>query len=84
MALHRADPGIASRAIEEVYRLFPTMGVAAKRLGINKRMMSNWQCDGNCPSGYSLQQLHYAGADVIYILSGTRNNNKRLLTITDK
>lgn len=72
MAMRKADAGISERAVEEVYRLFPSFGKAEKATGINKKIMSQWQCDNVTPSGYSMQQLYYAGADVIYILSGKR------------
>lgn len=77
MALRKADIGISERAVEEIYRLFPTMGKAAKATGINKKIISQWQCENRTPSGFSLQQLYYAGADVIYILSGKRNPDRR-------
>lgn len=61
------------RAYEELCRIAnrekPTR--FAERIGITKPSPSHWG-RGIAPSLMSLNRLHYAGADIIYIVTGER------------
>lgn len=63
---------IGQRAFEETFRMFESLEVAKNMLGISsKQLVYDWMY-GTAPSAKYLQRLHYAGADVIYILTGER------------
>lgn len=63
---------IGKRAHEEVLRVFYTQVEAKRLLGIKSgRLLYDWM-NGASPGSKYLQRLHYAGADVIYILTGER------------
>lgn len=64
---------IGQRAFEEVTRMFASLRVAKKMLGISsQQLLYDWMF-GGAPSAKYLQRLHYMGADVIYILTGIRS-----------
>lgn len=68
----RAQIEIGKRAFEEVKRIFEKDVDARNALGItSKQHLYDWMC-GVAPSAKYLQRLHYCGADVIYILTGTK------------
>lgn len=71
MSKEKGDIKIGQRAFEEIQRLFPTVIIASSRSGCSKQAIYAWR-DGNTPDGLNLARLHYAGADVIYILTGKR------------
>lgn len=73
MPKHLADREIGKRAVEELYRLFPTLSEAtiSKRLGLDRKSFWKWKC-GTTPGGYALAVLCYAGCDIKYILTGRR------------
>lgn len=63
---------IGKRAFGEVMRIFPTLKEARRKLGISsQQLMYDWM-NGCAPSAKYLQKLHYCGADLIYIFTGTR------------
>lgn len=67
---------IGKRAFEEVSRLFDSQKVAKEMLGISsKQLLYDWM-NGVAPSAKYLQRLHYLGADVIYILTGDKNEQE--------
>ena len=67
-----AEITIGQRAYEEMTRLFEKQIDAVRTLGIkSQRVIYDWM-DGVAPSAKYLQRLHYAGADVVYILTGIR------------
>lgn len=67
---------IGQRAFEEVTRMFASLRVAKKMLGISsQQLLYDWMY-GGAPSAKYLQRLHYLGADVIYILTGTRTGEE--------
>ena len=69
----RAQVEIGKRAFEEVVRVFGKNVDARLALGMkSKQLLYDWM-DGCAPSAKYLQRLHYAGADVIYILTGMKN-----------
>jgi hypothetical protein len=72
----KAQIEIGKRAYEEVLRIFDKMQDARYSLGTsNKNHLYEWM-NGVAPSAKYLQRLHYLGADVIYILTGTRGKNE--------
>jgi hypothetical protein len=71
MAKTKGDIEIGRRAYEEVVRLFDVPSTAKQRIGITRNVLYGWR-DGIVPGALWLAKLHYAGADVIYILTGRK------------
>lgn len=69
---HTPDIEIGFRAAAEVDRLFRTRAAAARALGVDRKLPRYWE-QGTAPSAFVLLKLHYAGADVMYILTGRRS-----------
>lgn len=72
MARRKGDLEIGYRAFEEVKRLFPDVKNGVRRMHVSKNAVYGWK-DGGTPGALMLARLHYAGADVIYILTGKRS-----------
>lgn len=85
MPKRKADIEVGKRAFEELDRIF-NLGKyggiikAAKSIGCNKTSIYGWE-NGATPETIYLIRLHYLGADVIYIMTGVKNNNGKLKTI---
>lgn len=76
MPKSRPQIEIGKRAFEEVNRLFNNQEKAKVMLGISsKQLLYDWM-EGVAPSAKYLQRLHYLGADVIYILTGDKNEQE--------
>lgn len=71
MSTIKADIEIGRRAFAELMRIFKTPKKAIERTGISKSTMYKWS-EGSTPNGLGLLRLHYAGADVLYILTGKK------------
>lgn len=69
-----SEISIGRRAYEEVGRIFGKDVDARAKLGMKSRQLLYDWMEGVSPSAKYLQRLHYAGADVIYILTGVREN----------
>jgi hypothetical protein len=68
----RAQIEIGQRAYDEVIRIFGKSVDAKIALGMkSNQLLYDWM-EGCAPSAKYLQRLHYLGADVIYILTGMR------------
>lgn len=65
------DIGIGIRAAQEIYRLYPKKKHAMIALGCGKHTINEWE-HGAAPSAGSLKRLHELGADVIWILTGRK------------
>lgn len=75
----RAQTEIGRRAFEEVQRIFGKNVDARAMLGMkSKQLLYDWM-EGVAPSAKYMQRLHYAGADVIYILTGKRKNESETI-----
>lgn len=72
MARHKTDVGVGYRAAAEVRRLFKTPKEARLRLQCDKKVLNYWE-NGGTPSTFFLIRLHYAGADVLWIMTGKKN-----------
>lgn len=70
--MRRAQIEIGQRAFSEVQRIFRTIVDARIALGMKSRQLIYDWMEGCAPSAKYLQRLHYCGADVIYILTGVR------------
>ena len=68
---------IGQRAVKEIKKRARENGVStckeAAKLGITSTTIASWKNNVN-PSAYYLQQMFFAGYDVIYILTGEKNN----------
>lgn len=73
MAKHIGDTEIGARAAEEVRRVFKSYASAAKALGGTKKLVFDWE-KGCTPGGLMLARLHCHGCDVLYILTGDRQD----------
>ena len=72
MPKSRPQIEIGKRAFEEVSRLFDSQKLAKEMLGMSSnQLLYDWMV-GVAPSAKYLQRLHYLGADVIYILTGDK------------
>ena len=75
MARTKPEIEIGFRAAEEFRRLQMSQNVSLKKIctqtGIKKNRFYAWS-EGQAPGARALQALHYAGADVIYILTGRK------------
>lgn len=70
---HKGDIQIGIRANEEMLRLYHTQAAAAKAIHRERKILHEWAM-GTTPEGAALARMHYAGADVIYILTGKRTS----------
>lgn len=75
MSTMKADIEIGQRAFAELMRIFKTPKKAIMRTGISKSTLYKWK-EGYTPNGLGLLRMHYAGADVIYILTGKRSKTE--------
>ena len=66
------DSIMSERVAEELFKLGDTNAKIARKLRCSKSSVSNWICGDRIPTAYNLKSLHYAGCDVIYILTGER------------
>lgn len=60
------------RVAEEIYKLGDTNRAAARKIGCDPHAVSDWLAGKSTPSAYNLKRMHYAGCDIIYILTGER------------
>lgn len=63
---------MSERVAEEIFKLGATNAEIARKLGCSKSSISGWIIGTSVPNAYFLKKLHYAGCDVIYILTGER------------
>jgi hypothetical protein len=75
MAKKKPDIEIGHRAYEEAIRLFCKPRFANQH-GITRQILHSWS-EGISPSALYLTKMHYAGADVLYILTGKRTGMGR-------
>ena len=78
------DLEMSNRLREEIYKLGDTFVEAAKKIGCTNKLVSNWVSNNTIPKAYYLQRLHYAGADVMYILVGERTIEPEVNTDYDR
>ena len=76
MANKKGNIEIGHRAYEEVLRIFESGYKAAYKMCIRKNIIYEWKA-GRVPGGHYLALLHHYGCDVIYILTGRRNNGNK-------
>lgn len=66
------DVEMHNRLCEEIYRLGSTNAEAARKLNCDSTLVGEWLNNGYMPSAYYFKNFHYAGCDIIYILTGER------------
>ena len=71
--MRKHDSAMHERLCEEIYKLGETNKIAAEKLGCNPDLVGMWLNREYMPSPYYLKNFHYAGCDVIYILTGERH-----------
>ena len=72
VSMAKAQIEIGRRAFEELSRIIPKQKDARILLGMKSKQLPYDWLAGCAPSAKYLQRLHELGADVIYILTGTR------------
>lgn len=66
------DNDITKRVAEELYKLPGKNVEIARRIGCNPNTILSWETGRMIPNAHSLAAMHYAGCDVMYILTGKR------------
>lgn len=79
MPKHLADREIGKRAVEELYRLFPSLSEKqiTRKLALDRKCLYEWK-NGTTPGGFALQRLCVEGCDIKYILTGRRTQNESI------
>lgn len=67
---------IGQRAAAEALRIYKSPADVSSRLHIGRTTLYDWK-RGKAPGALHLEKLHYAGADVIYILTGKRSGSRK-------
>ena len=67
------DYDISERLIEELYKLGRTSREIAERTGCSSHLVWNY-LNGSIPSVVMMKQLHKAGCDIMYIITGEANS----------
>jgi hypothetical protein len=70
--MRKCDPDMLERLHEEIYKLGSSNKIAADKLNCDPELVGEWLRHNYMPSAYYLRNFHYAGCDVIYILTGER------------
>lgn len=70
--MRKNDPEMYKRLCEEIFKLGDSNKAAAQKLGVEPGLVYEWLNHGYMPSAYYFKNFHYAGCDVIYILTGER------------
>ena len=70
----KPDARIGKRAYAEVVRHFGKLTKARDALGVTYVTLWKWREDGAAPSAFYLSKMVEHDIDVIYILTGRRNN----------
>lgn len=70
--MKRKDPIMCERVAEEIYKLGDTNRAAARKIGCDPHVVSDWLAGNSIPCAYHLKGMYEAGLDVIYILTGKR------------
>lgn len=68
----KALADIGRRTVEELDRLYPNRKLAASAIGCSTKAIDYWAYEGGTPSMIFLARFYYIGADVTYILTGSR------------
>ena len=76
MPKRKADIEIGKRAAQELLQKFPGLQeqVICSRIGMDRKNLWEWK-QGVTPDGLALQKMAFAGCDVKYILTGSRDAN---------
>ena len=64
---------IKDRLVEELYSRGETSYKIAKKVGTSPTMVREWKRKRSAPGAYYLAVMLEAGVDVVYILTGKRN-----------
>jgi hypothetical protein len=68
----KGDVEIGYRAAEEARRIYKRSSVIERETGISRQTLHEWE-RGLTPGGNYLAKLYFAGADLVYILTGKRS-----------
>ena len=74
MAKHKGDIEIGYRMIDELVRIFGSQANAIRQMPCDRHTLDYWK-DGGTPGGYMLAKLHSFGGDVLYVLTGKKEND---------
>lgn len=71
--MRKTDPDMSRRLVEELYRISKTNTELCEKVGCSRTAVQKWINNGFIPSAYYFKKFHYAGCDIIYILTGERH-----------
>ena len=75
MAKKTCDIEIGKRMYQECLRIFPSIADVVKYFSCGGYTPYKWG-QGVSPSANNLARLHYAGGDVMFVLTGRKKNGK--------
>lgn len=79
--MHLCERELAVRASEEIERMADSNKCSVRneieRLGLDRKSYYYWKSVAVAPSTFALQRMFFHGYDVIYILSGRRQEKGR-------
>ena len=73
MAKRKGDPEIGYRMAEELVRLFGSPIEAVRQFKCARNCVYEWSTGTN-PGATALAKLHNCGGDVLYVLTGKKEN----------
>ena len=73
MAKYKGAPEIGYRMAEELVRLFGSPTEAVRQFKCARNCVYEWST-GVVPGGYALAKLHNCGGDVLYVLTGKKED----------
>lgn len=68
--MRRNDLAMRERLVEELYKIAPNYILISEKLGCSRQLVLQWLRQESLPGCWYLRELHNAGCDVIYILTG--------------
>ena len=74
MGNRKGDIEMGHRMIKELLRIYGSKSKIVRNFGCAHLTLYGWEM-GNTPGGAFLAKLHYAGGDVIWVLTGRRVDN---------
>lgn len=74
--MRRTDWSMRARTVEELEKLGDTAYEIAKLIGCgsSERLVKNWLNEECVPSHFYLNRLYELGCDILYIITGVRQN----------
>lgn len=75
--MRRMDVKMRSRAAEELNKLGDSSYEIAKLIGCSDNLVRYWMNEEGVPSHFYLNRLYELGCDILYIITGVRQNGNQ-------